>query len=373
MRIAIQAADLDVERIDGTRVYLLRLLERFGLIFPDESWHLFHRRHFNSHLTPPSLPNYHVHSVPFPLSWTQTRFAWELFRLYPDRLFMPVQALPVLLPKNVESVVTIHDLAFKVFPEYFPPQDLRKLNWLTDFSVRYATRLIAVSESTKRDILHWYPDVSESKIRVIHHGFDNPLHVEKPESDDEVGTDVLEKFHLSPGEYVLYVGALQPRKNLVRLMEAFKVFGRKHISVKLVFAGEAAWMSGQILRAQEHHIFRDRIIMTGRVSFEERTALYKHARLFVYPSLYEGFGLPILEAFASGVPVICANNSSLPEVAGEAALLFDADQSEALSDTLSQLWDNASMRSALIEKGRDQLKKFSWDTCARETAEWIIQ
>lgn len=156
-------------------------------------------------------------------------------------------------------------------------------------------------------------------------------------------------------------------------MEAFEVFGRKHVSVKLVFAGEAAWMSGQILRAQEHHIFRDRIIMTGRVSFEERTALYKHARLFVYPSLYEGFGLPILEAFASGVPVICANNSSLPEVAGEAALLFDADQSEALSDTLSQLWDNASMRSALIEKGRDQLKKFSWDTCARETAEWIIQ
>ncbi|QQR77899.1 MAG: glycosyltransferase family 4 protein [Candidatus Moraniibacteriota bacterium] len=370
MSIAIQAADLDAERIDGTRVYLLRLLERFGAMFPDESWHLFHWRDFNPYLTPPAFPNYHIHTVPFPLSWTQTRFAWELFRQHPGRLFMPVQALPVFLPKGTQSIVTIHDLAFKLFPEHFPSQDVWKLNWLTDFAVRHATRLIAVSDSTKRDILKWYPHISESKIRVIYHGFDIPQ--EGSVSQDEKMA-ILEKFHLTDGEYILYVGALQPRKNLIRLMEAFAVFGRSHPSAKLVLAGEAAWMSTKIFEAREKNIFRDRIVMTERVSFEERSVLYKYARIFVYPSLYEGFGLPILEAFASGVPVVCANNSSLPEVAGDAAQFFDANRSGILADILSELWNDISQRTTLITAGREQLKKFSWNKCAQETAEWILE
>ena len=370
MRIAIQAADLDATRIDGTRIYLSRLLERFGALFPDEAWHVFHRKDFNPHLAPPVFANYHVHTVPFPFSWTQTRFSWELFRLRPERLFMPVQALPLFLPGKTGSVVTIHDLAFKLFPEHFPTRDARKLNWLTDFSVRHATRLIAVSESTKRDILKWYPDISERKIRVIHHGFDAPRE-ESLNQNEKMA--VLEKFHLTDGEYILYVGAIQPRKNLSCLMEAFSVFGKSHPSARLVLAGEAAWMSAKIFEARNRHAFRDRIIMTDRVSFGERSALYRNARLFAYPSLYEGFGLPILEAFAFGVPVVCANNSSLPEVAGDAAKFFEASQSGALADALSQAWSDTVQRADLVAKGKGQLKRFSWDKCARETAEWILQ
>lgn len=370
MSIAIQTADLDAERIDGTRVYLLRLLERFGTMFPDESWHLFHRSDFNPYLEPPTFPNYHIHTIPFPLSWTQTRFAWELFRQHPERLFMPVQALPVILPKGTQSIVTIHDLAFKLFPEHFPSRDVRKLNWLTDYAVRHATRLIAISESTKRDILHWYPRISERKIRVIHHGFDIPQEGLLSQGDE---LEILEKFHLTDGEYILYVGALQPRKNLARLMEAFAIFGKSHPLANIVLAGEAAWMSGDIFQARDCHVFRDRIVMTDRVSFEERSALYKHARIFAYPSLYEGFGLPILEAFAAGVPVVCANNSSLPEVAGDAAKFFEANQSDALAASLSQLWDDITQRTSLVAAGKEQLKRFSWDKCAQETAEWILQ
>lgn len=376
MRIAIQAADLDAERIDGTRVYILRLLERFGLMFPDEIWHLFHRADFNVNLVPPLFGNYHIHAVPFPIAWTHTRFAWEIFRFRPDRLFMPVQALPVFRPRGVESVVTIHDLAFKLFPEHFPPRDVRKLNWLTDFAVRNSTRLIAISESTKRDILRWYPQVSEQKIRVIHHGFDNAMQSSVVARDDDGinrGASTLERFHLSSGEYILYVGALQPRKNLLCLMDAFEVFGREHPSVKLVLAGEAAWMSEPIFLARERHTFRDRIIMTSQVSFEERSALYRHAKIFAYPSLYEGFGLPILEAFSFGVPVVCANNSSLPEVAGNAARFFESARCDALADAFSQLWSNEQERKSLIEKGKGQLRKFSWDQCAQKTAEWIIR
>ncbi len=367
MQIAVQAADLDAERIDGTRVYLLRLLERFGTITPGSKWHLYHRSVFNPSLSPPALRNYEVHSVPFPISWTQTRFAFELFRLRPDRVFLPIQTVPFFLPRKTESIVTIHDLAFKIFPEHFPPRDLRRLNWFTDFSIRKATRLIAVSESTKRDILKFYPGTREDKIRVVYHGFDMILPV-----TEEARESVLGRFNLVSGEYILYVGALQPRKNLERLLAAFKMIAERYPLMKLVLAGESAWMSEGIIRASAQHAFRERIVLAGRVSFLDRSALYRSARIFVFPSLYEGFGLPILEAFAAGVPAICAGNSSMPEVAGDAAFLFDSESIVELAEGISRLWEDTSERGRLVELGTAQLRKFSWDKCARETAEWIL-
>ena len=371
MRIAVQAADLDAERIDGTRVYILRLLDRFGRMFPSEEWKIFHRGDFNPDLTPPNFRNYRLIKAPFPISWTQTRFSWELFRYRPERLFMPVQALPVLFPKDTESIVTIHDLAFKLFPEYFPTRDLRKLNWLTDLAIRRSTRIIAVSESTKRDILKWYPKISEKKIRVIHHGFDAPS-MGSSSGDGEYDQLTLQRLGISREEYVLYVGALQPRKNLIRLMAAFESFGRRFPSAKLVLAGESAWMSDSIFRARESNAFRERIVMTGRISFEERSALYRNARMFAYPSLYEGFGLPVLEAFSFGIPVVCADNSSLSEIAGDAAKFFEAPRADHLAETLIRLWDNSTDRSDLRLKGYARLREFSWDKCALETANWII-
>lgn len=368
MHIAIQAADLDAERIDGTRVYLLRLLERLGTISPEESWHLYHRRDFNPDLAPPLFSNYTVRTVPFPFFWTQTRFSWELLHLKPERVFMPVQALPIFLPRETQSIVTIHDLAFKIFPEHFPSRDLRRLNWFTDFAVRRADRLIAVSEATKRDILKFYPKTPEEKIRVIHHGFDAP-----PSISEEDSQKTLKKFGLVPNEYILYVGALQPRKNLERLMTAFETLAQKYPSARFALTGEAAWMSEEIFRARNRNLFRNRIILTGRVSFADRAALYRSARIFAFPSLYEGFGLPILEAFAANVPVICANNSSLPEVAGDAACFFDAENIDELIEALFDLWNDEMKRQVLVEKGKEQLKKFSWNKCAHETAEYIIQ
>lgn len=373
MNIALQVADLDASRIDGTRVYILRLLEHFGVLFPNETWHLYHRRQFNPALTPPEFPNYIVHTVSSPFFWTQTRFLWEMFQVRPDRVFMPVQALPIMLPKGTESVVTIHDLAFKIFPQYFPPRDVRRLNWFTNFAAHHATRLIAVSESTKRDILEYYPDISEEKIRVIHHGFDTPPVSPNSTKVSSEANRTLRRFGLNSNEYILYMGALQPRKNLARLMEAFEAFASTHSSVKLVLAGEAAWMSREIFRIRETHPFRERIIFPGRVTFAERGTLYEQARIFVFPSLYEGFGLPILEAFARNVPVICAHNSSLPEVAGDAARFFDASRSDELADALLELWDNEGERNRLVARGRRRLTHFSWSRCARETAQWIVR
>lgn len=369
MDIAVQASDLDHERIDGTRVYLKELLKRFGTLAPEADFVLYHKDTFNPALAPPVLRNYRTRAIPFPKAWMQTRFAWEMFREKPERLFLPIQAAPVFLPQGTEVTATIHDLAFKKYPETFPKSHLVKLNFLLDVVVRRADKLIAVSESTKRDLLEYFPQLSEQKIKVIHHGFDSQfftLRLSEKELNQQLTT-----YNLQQGAYVLYVGALQPRKNLIRLIEAFDIAKRSVPDMKLVLAGEPAWLSRGILEAREKSPYKDDIVLTDRVTFDELRALYQGAKCFTFPSLYEGFGLPILEAFASGVPVLTADNSSLPEVAASAALYCDAGSAEDMAEKLEHLWDDEELRMNLIARGKEQLRNFSWDACARETLDYI--
>lgn len=369
MKLAIQASDLDHARIDGTRVYVAELLKRFGGLSPETEFTLYHKGVFNPALAPPKLANYREVSLPFPYAWMQTRFAWEMFRVRPDRLFLPIQAAPVILPSGVTVTATIHDLAFRRFPETFPASHLWKLNFMLETAVRQADRLIAVSESTKRDLLEFFPALDEKKIHVIHHGFDREYFGARlPESER---SEVLGRHGLEPGRYALYVGALQPRKNLVRLIEAFGRVKEHILEMQLVLAGEPAWLSDGILRARETSPFRDDIILTGRVSFADLRALYQGARLFAFPSLYEGFGLPILEAFASGVPVLTGDNSSLREVAGDGAVYVDASSVADIAEKLRALWSDETLRQACIDRSLVELKRFSWDKTARETLEII--
>lgn len=370
MRIAVQASDLDAKRIDGTRVYLKNLLDCFGSLAPEAEFFLYHKNVFNPALTPREHLNYHATAIPFPKAWMQTRFAWEMFRTRPDKLFLPIQAAPVLLPSSTDVTATIHDLAFKKYPETFPKSHLRKLNFLLGVVVRRADKLIAVSESTKHDLLEFFPKLSEKKIRVIHHGFDAEFFGQRLASE-ELSVKLVKLKKLKAKSYFLYVGALQPRKNLVRLIEAFGIAKHSTPEMKLVLAGEPAWLSENILQAREQSLYKDDIILTGRVSFEELRALYQGARCLVFPSLYEGFGLPILEAFASGTPVLTAGNSSLSEVAGRAALYCNALSIEDIAEKLERLWDDEVLRDELVERGNIQLQKFSWDKCARETLECI--
>ncbi|MFZ1655155.1 MAG: glycosyltransferase family 1 protein [Candidatus Moraniibacteriota bacterium] len=371
MKLAIQASDLDHARIDGTRVYVRELLRRFGTFSPETEYDIYHRGTFNPLLAPPDLLNYHVKTLPFPYAWMQTRFAWEMFRSRPDRLFLPIQAAPVILPRGLTVTATIHDLAFRRFPETFPPSHLRKLNFMLDTVVRQADRLIAVSESTKRDLLEFFPTLDASKVQVIHHGFDREFFGQQLSA--ETLSAILTTYQLQPTSYLLYVGALQPRKNLVRLIQAFEQAKKTCPEMQLVLAGEPAWLSESILAARAASPFKDDIILTGRVSFENLRALYQGARLFAFPSLYEGFGLPLLEAFASGVPVLTADNSSLREVAGDGALYVDARNEADIAEKLSQLWSDVELRDALRVKANAELARFSWDRTACATLDVILR
>lgn len=378
MKIAIQAADLDDKRIDGTRVYLLNLLKYFGEISSEDDFFIYHKNEFNPQLTPKEFSNYKIKNISFPVLWTQTRFALELWKDKPDVLWMPMHNIPFVRKRNMKTVVTIHDLAFKIFPEYFPKKDLRKLNFLADLSIRKSDKIIAVSESTKNDILKFYPEILESKIKVIHHGFDGEL-LEKRVSDDET-EKVLSKFKLQnsqfsnhKSQYLLYVGAIQPRKNIQTLIKAFEVFRSDNpkSELKLVIAGERAWLWGDVIRLVDDSKFKNDIILTGGIDFNDLAVLYQNSSVFVFPSLYEGFGIPILEAFASGVPVIAARNSSLIEVGGDAVEFFENKNVLELSEKSRIVLEDEDLRSQMIEKGKKRLRDFSWRKCAEETLEFL--
>lgn len=378
MKIAIQAADLDFSRIDGTRVYIKNMLNYFGRIDKSSRFLIYHKNNFNPQLTPPGFSNYKIISQSSPFFWTQTRFCFSLLKEKPDVLWMPMHNVPYLATKKIKTFVTIHDLAFKYFPEMFSFLELGKLNFLTSMAIRKSHKIITVSQSSKKDILKFYPQIKAEKIKVISHGFDGGVFGEEKNSKEE--ENIKRKFKIE-GKYILYLGALQPRKNLEILIEAFEKIKKQEVvfckkenndsdsrnDLKLVLAGEKAWLWKSIFEKIKKSDYAKDIITPGKINFSDVGHLMRGAEIFCFPSLYEGFGIPILEAMSAGVPVVTSSNSSLPEVAGEAALYFDGYNSEELKEKLQSVLKNFALKKELIEKGKKQVKKFSWEKCATET------
>ena len=375
MRIAIHAADLDHRRVDGTRVYLFNMLKNFGKINSQDSFLIYHQNDFNPQLKPPVFANYSVKKSSFPLLWTQTAFAFEIWRDKPDVLWMPVHNLPILHRRNLKIIVTIHDLAFKIFPDYFTKKDLLKLNKLSDMAIKKADKIIAVSQSTKNDILKFYPEILEEKIEVIHHGFDAEIFQKKYSA--ETTNKLLESYKLKAKSYLVYVGAIQPRKNLEILIESFEKIKKEssgwRTDLKLVIAGAPAWKAENTLQKITASEFKNDIIVTGNLEFEKIAMLYQNAKIFVFPSLYEGFGIPVLEAMAAGTPVVCARNSSLVEAGGEAALYFKTKDSNDLAVCINKIIENETLEKEFIQKGFEHARKFSWEKCAQETLDYLLK
>ncbi len=369
MRIAINCADLDHNRIDGTRVYIKECLNRFGAFDNSNIFTLYHKIEFNPELKPKIYSNYQDRPIPYPFWWVQTRLGFELNYTLPDVCWMPIQQVPFLAERKTKIVITIHDLAFKYFPQHFPLRDRLKLDFFTETAVKRADKIIAISEATKSDILKFYPKTKPEKIKVIYHGVDAENFSRKTIS--EKSRKVLKKYGIK-ARYLLYVGALQPRKNLETLVKAFeklKESGDKKI--QLVLAGVPAWKTKKLLEKIENSAFKKDIILTGKVSFEDLPIIYQKAQIFVFPSLYEGFGIPILEAWASKVPVIVADNSSLKEIGGEGVLKFETRNSYDLLKKINILLKHDIIKKELIEKGTKNLAEFNWEKCARETLNFI--
>jgi glycosyltransferase involved in cell wall biosynthesis len=229
-------------------------------------------------------------------------------------------------------------------------------------SARKASKIIAISENTKKDIIDYFR-IDEEKIRVIYLGVDRQF---SPQPDtNEVG--VLSKYNLPRG-YILSVGTLEPRKNILRLINAYKMVASTGEPVpKLVIVGGQGWRNEDLGKLVRESGLADRVVLVGYVPDEDLPTLYRNAAVFVYPSLYEGFGLPPLEAMACGTPVITSNISSIPEVVGDAAILIDPYNTTEIAQAIASVLNNKELRDRLKMNGLVRSNLFSWDKTARET------
>jgi glycosyltransferase involved in cell wall biosynthesis len=358
MHIAIDASRTTIAARTGTENYALQLIRALIDLRPAHRITLFFRDRPLPNLFK-VYPNVQHRVISTPRLWTHIGFARELWRLRPDVTFVPAHTLPAFFPGR--GVVTVHDLGYRFFPEAHPRPQRAYLDRTTRYSARRADRVIVDSVATKHDLMEEY-STSDAKIDVVYPG------VEALERTTPTRiTAVQRKFRL-PERYLLFLGTLQPRKNIARLAEAFAqvISGGADDTLHLVVAGKRGWLVDDVF-AQLPEAAKPRIHFTGYVEDSDVEALYSGALAFTFPSLYEGFGFPVLEAMRCGTPVVCSNTSSLPELTGDAAILVDPLKAESIADGMARLIRDASLRETLVKRGHEQVKKFTWGRAAAQT------
>ncbi len=337
--------------IDGENRYTIYLANaRAADQWRDEFTNQY--KNFSVRLLPP----------PTPLVRVPVFLAYELFRRPVDVLHVQYTAPPFC---RVPVVATIHDLAFERMPETFTRRGSFQLKLTVRRTARKASRIATVSEYSRRDLLDIYKLPTE-KVVVTYNGIES--HFRPQEASSNEAEEIRGRFGISR-DFLLAVGSLQPRKNLVRLIRAYAKLRseRADFTPQLVIVGRKLWLTHEIFDEVKRQRWADDLILTGYVADEDLPALYRAARAFVYPSLFEGFGLPPLEAMACGTPVVTSDVSSLPEIAGDAALLIDPNDEQALANALIEIMNNERLRAELREKGIAQAGKFTWRDTAEKT------
>jgi len=288
---------------------------------------------------------------------------WALFTAKdkPDLFFSPAHYGPVFSP--VKRVITIFDLAFLRFPGYYKPRDLWQLKLWTQISVQKASHIITISKSTASDLSRYYK-VEKEKITVAYPGFDDKIFYQC--KDQMKIVDIVGRYKIK-GDYIIYIGTLQPRKNLIRLIEAFKNIDNLKLVIvgKTTGLGRQGWMYEEILKAPKKYGIEEKVIFTGFASTEDLPYLLAGSRAFILVSLYEGFGIPVVEAMACGTPVIVSNVSSLPEAAGSAGLLINPESVEQITQAIRTIAFDSKLRAKKSKEGLKQAKKFSWPKMAK--------
>jgi len=269
---------------------------------------------------------------------------------------------------RIKRVVAFHDMTFYLFPKLHEGIKKFYFKTLIPLSIRKSSAIITVSESTKRDMLSRFKRLDPDKLEVIHHGV--TLFKEKEKDLDRTWKKVMGKHGLAEREYFLFVGTLEPRKNIIGIVRAFhhmRQTDEMYKRYKLVIVGKKGWFYNEIFETVKKLQLEEAVIFTGYVREEEKQALLLKAFLFVYPSFYEGFGIPILEAMAGGVPVITGNVSALPEVAGGAALLVNPHHWQEISTAMLKLLSDRVLYEKLSQKGLERAGEFSWEKTAGKT------
>ncbi len=276
-----------------------------------------------------------------------------------------------IVPPRIEGKIinTIHDLTYCYYPETMDKRNLKRIQQNIKYSVERSQCIVTVSQNSKKDIMKQF-ELPDEKVHVIYPGVD--IQQFSNTYSNLRMNEVRQKYRL-PQDFILYMGTLEPRKNVTSIIEAFyklKQEGDYKIKeVKLVLAGKKGWLWEEVFKRAQELKLEEEVIFTDYVREEDKASLYRLSQGFIFPSLYEGFGIPVLEAMAASVPVITSDSSSLPEVVGDAALLVGARDIEAMAKGMYEIITNQECRDKLIHKGNERVKKFSWDHSAKKLYE----
>ena len=303
--------------------------------------------------------NWKIKIIQFPRFWTQIGLSLEMLLHPADVLFIPAHTVPLLHPQK--TLVTIHGLEYEFCKKGYSFWERLYMRWSIKKSCQWASEIISVSENTKKDLMRLY-DVPEEKIDVVYEGY------EKVESENLKVKSDMEK------PYLLFIGRIEERKNIKNIIKAFEILKEKNnLPHTLVLAGKSGHKYADLKSQFSNSKFSSDILELGFVSEQEKWQLLKHADTFVFPTLYEGFGIPILEAQSVGCPVVAANNSSIPEVSGGGAILVDPESPQEIADAIHKLLSEETLKNDIIAKGLQNIRQFSWDICCQHIANIITK
>jgi glycosyltransferase involved in cell wall biosynthesis len=299
------------------------------------------------------------HRFPVRIGWMQLRAARALHALKPDVAHFTNGMIPA--GSSVPAIVTIHDMSLRLFPRCHPVRRVLLNRPLMRVAIQRAAAIVTVSHSARQDLLRLH-GIAPERVSVVHEAA-SPVF--RP-IDDRDRLDAVRARHGLPERFILYVGTIEPRKNLPRLIDAFAAARRAGIAHRLVCVGPYGWSSRDLSSHIDERGVREVVHFTGYVPFDDLPAIYNLAEFFVFPSLYEGFGLPVVEAMACGTPVITSATSSLEEIAGDAAALVDPTNTDSLLAAIRRLATEPAYRRDLADRGRQRSRAFSWTQTAKE-------
>ncbi|MGQ9626892.1 MAG: glycosyltransferase family 4 protein [Anaerolineae bacterium] len=361
MRIGIDARLVYYSQA-GIGQYILLLSKALAEIGDEDEFILLQSR--KDKVTITDKPNFR--RIPL---WTPCHHPLEqwTFHLEISRLRLDILHSPDFIPPfrcNCKSVITIHDLAFLIYPHFLTKESARYYGQI-DQAVRHTDHIIAVSEKTKQDTIRLL-GVPESKVTVIYEAA-NPIF--RPLNDEESLRRIKVKYNIER-DYILFVSTIEPRKNVPTLLRAYRqLLDNYKLPIQLVIAGRQGWLSDEVFALAQELKLAGKVLFLGRVPTEDLVYLYNGAKLLVHPSFYEGFGLPPLEAMACGTPVVVSNVSALPEVVGDAAILVDPSDVSALTVGIWRVLTDSDLRAEMVAKGFKRAACFSWQKAAKQTLE----
>jgi glycosyltransferase involved in cell wall biosynthesis len=371
LKIAINALYLLPGRVGGSETYIRNLVAWLARIDRSNAYIVFVNRE-SAGIFEELAPGCEVVTCPIRASnrpvrilWEQLALPFQLLRRRVDLLFSPGMTSPLLCP--APSVLVVFDLLHRLQPENFPPLYLMFLKTIIYLSAKVSAGVVAISEKVKRDLVDLY-GLPPGRVAVTHLAVDRSSFFPRAAAEVEA---VRARYGL-PGRFILYAAASLPHKNHARLLGALKILKERGEDLRLVLIGARDKGAEALARNIEQAGLADDVVFTGWLPFEDIPPLYCAAEAFVYPTLNEGFGLPVIEAMACGVPVVCSDIEPLPEVAGDAARFVNASDQAAIADGISAVLGDRELRARLVEKGFRRAAEFTWERTARTTLAFML-